>query len=894
MITLSLDCETLDPDLKKLGAGAARNGRVLCMCARLYDSELDTYRNFIDIDVSIMRDLLEQADLVVGSNIQYDLDYLNKKLNLELPDKVQIVDVLVAERLLDTVSFRVNLDSLAKKYLGVGKLSNELEEYASGQGIKKVMENLDKLPRDLVAKYCYYDCKLALDVWHAQEKLIVDGGFRDAFITEIEVQKVIYLMTKQGIPFDVEFSKQLEAEMKNDLELKRMELESTLGTSKFKTKEGKKTIAKYCEANGVTYKLTTKKADPQFNAEFFTRNAKDEQLKTIAEYQELDKLQREFVTKLRTMAVGDTLYPTINAMKGEEGGAITGRFSCVTGETLVVTDKGYKRIDAISTGDKVLTHKGRYKKVTCVFRQGIQPTVTLALTNGHVLTCTKSHKLLQSNGRWSSTGTLLRKGIQNVYFKEAYTGQEAGDEGIALVQVEHPDAYGRHSYPVRSDISLGQAHNHKQHRPCNVRQAQAPKVLCFQAGGQKSYEGEEWEEAPQVERGSLRRIRVPDDTGWRQAHVCSSLRDDESLRFTDVGQSMGCAPHRWESTQQYLRQSSLVYAQGAQADTLQAEPPLQGVRVERSYDSGSREVFDIEVEEDHSYITAGVYSHNCTRPNVQQISGRNPYWSSKIRSQFKAPEGYTWVKMDYSQQEMRLLFEFASRDGGADAKRMVEMYQKDYTLDCYNMAVDLCRDKGFTITRDLAKKLMLATLYCMGPNKLSGQLGCGEEEAKELLTKFRDVLPFLRRFQRGVISQVEDRASTGKAYVETLSGRHVCVPIIEQEIKDSSGAIRGRRMMADGAYKAINYLIQGSAADILKMAMREIRLQLSIVPSLVVHDEANFLVNKDDVPSLIPQIVKIMENTYPLSIPMLVDVEIGTCWGDVQEYAETRDAILQK
>jgi len=610
MIALSLDLETRDPDLKKLGCGAARDGEVICICARLYDSELDVYRNYVDIDVNIARDLVSQADLIVGSNIQYDLEYLDKKLNIEVPDSAAIVDVLTMERLIDTVSFRVNLETLSQKYLGLSKLSKELEDYATAKGIKKYMENLHLMPRDLVAKYCFYDCKLALDVWMHQKR-ILEETCKEAAEIEIDIQRVIYEMKQEGVPFDSAFSKALEGEMKVDLQLKKMQLEESLGTSKFKTAEGKKIIAKYCDNAGINYRLTAKKAEPQFNAEFYTRNANDDQLKLIAEYQEVDKLQREFVTKIRGMAVDDVIYPGINAMKGEEGGAITGRFSM-------------------------------------------------------------------------------------------------------------------------------------------------------------------------------------------------------------------------------------------------------------------------------------------SKPNMQQVSGRNALWSGKIRSQFKAPEDYTWVKMDYSQQEMRLLFEFASRDGGIDAKRMVDMYKQDYTLDCYNLTADLCKDKGLTISRDLAKKLMLATLYCMGPNKLSGQLGCGEEEAKELLTKFRDVLPFLRRFQRGVISVVEDRASTGTAYIETLAGRRVCVPVIEQEIKDSSGAIRGRRMMADGAYKAINYLIQGSAADILKKAMRSLYLELSIIPTLVVHDEINVLLHKDIVTETIPKLVYIMENTYPLDVPMLVDVEIGTAWGDVIEYAETRNTVLQK
>jgi DNA polymerase I-like protein with 3'-5' exonuclease and polymerase domains len=612
MRLLSLDLETVDKDLKKLGCGAHRaDSRVLTMCARTFCDEDDVFRNYIDIDVNIMRDLINNCDAIVGSNIQYDLAFLDKKMGIAIPKEVIIIDVLAAERFIDTISFKVNLDLLAKKYLGREKISGELDEWAKQHKIKDYMSNLDKLPADMVSKYCLYDCLLALDVWLCQRPILAEH-YVEAFDVELGVQRVIYEMTRQGVPFDTQYSKQLEAEMINELKLRQSLLEEALGTSKFKTKEGKRIVAAYCDKVGISYNLTTKKQEGQFNAEFYTRNANDEQLRLITEYIEIQKLQKDFVTKMRTMVVDDKLYPAINSMKGEQGGAITGRFSM-------------------------------------------------------------------------------------------------------------------------------------------------------------------------------------------------------------------------------------------------------------------------------------------SKPNIQQLPSRNPEWASKIRGQFRAHEDFTWVKADYSQQEMRLLFEFASRDGGRDAKRMVEMYQQDYSIDCYQLAVKLCADKGFTIDRNLAKKLMLATMYCMGPNKLAGQLGCGEEEAKETLVKFRDVLPFLRRFQRGVINMVEDRANkSGEAYVETIAGRKVYIPIKETEIKDSAGVVRGRAMVADGAYRGINYLIQGSAADIMKRAMVEIHRDLGITAYMSVHDELDFIIPKEEVTSLVPKIAKIMENTYFLSIPMLADFEIGNSWGELTEYEFTREAILSK
>ena len=149
MRILSIDIETKDPYLKSHGTGAMfEDSKILTICA--YDGVKD-YQNITPEET---QELINNSDFVIGANVQYDLSFLAFKHGITVPESTTISDVLVNERLLDTLTARINLEALCNKYLNTSKHTDDIAVYAEKHKIKKYIENLDKIPLDMVIMYC--------------------------------------------------------------------------------------------------------------------------------------------------------------------------------------------------------------------------------------------------------------------------------------------------------------------------------------------------------------------------------------------------------------------------------------------------------------------------------------------------------------------------------------------------------------------------------------------------------------------------------------------------------------------------------------------------------------------------------------------------------------------
>lgn len=584
MRVLAFDVETVDPYIKKSFSGAMRpDSKLLTICA--YDGD----RGYPSVSFEELKELIEKADWIVGANIQYDLSYITHKFKYKFEGK-KIVDILAIERLIDTTSLRMNLGVLAKKYTDQDKLSEQLEEYAKANKIKKVMENLDKIPERLLVKYCLQDCILSHKIFMLQHDQLKDQpGYKE----EIGIQEILYKMLNAGIPFDEDVSNEIRDRMDATLKIYAQQIQSKFGTTNFSTHAGKEILARHCDKYGYEYKITEKTEKPSFDKNFYARYGDVEDIQTIDRYKTLLKLKKDFVEKVHKNSFNGKMYPNINSMKGEQGGAVTGRFSM-------------------------------------------------------------------------------------------------------------------------------------------------------------------------------------------------------------------------------------------------------------------------------------------SKINMQQIPSRDPEWAKLIRSQFRAPDGYKWIKADYSQQEVRMLLHLAAMTGGQGTKELVERYKQDPKTDSYNLAAEISKSYGIEMKRSVAKQLLLATMYCMGPGKLSTQLLCSEQEARTLLDQFRKVFPFLRDFQYSIIGRLEEQGRRDHiAYVRTITGRKIWLPVNKQE------TLAGNVYTTEKAYRGINYTVQGSSADVTKKAMLNLYNNHGIVPVSSIHDEINVIVPEEEVEETIEKIRDSMENTYDLLIPMTADIEVGQSWGEI-------------
>ena len=276
-----------------------------------------------------------------------------------------------------------------------------------------------------------------------------------------------------------------------------------------------------------------------------------------------------------------------------------------------------------------------------------------------------------------------------------------------------------------------------------------------------------------------------------------------------------------------------------------------------------------------SGTVSGRFSYS--NPNLQQLPSRNPEIKKKIRGLFLPEEGTVWGSFDYSQQEPRLATHYAFNLGCDGAEDVVNIYNKDPNADFHDIV-----SKIANISRTNAKTINLGLLYGMGVKKLAEELKFDKDLVKEFLAKFHKQIPFIKDLSNRV-SQYAN--STG--YVATLKGRKCRFELWEptsfgvfkalpyDQAKEKYG--RHHALQRAGTYKALNRLIQGSAADQTKQAMVDLYNE-GMVPLVQIHDELTLSI--DGSKETKNKIIDIMTNCVKLAVPSKVDCETGKSWGD--------------
>ena len=270
---------------------------------------------------------------------------------------------------------------------------------------------------------------------------------------------------------------------------------------------------------------------------------------------------------------------------------------------------------------------------------------------------------------------------------------------------------------------------------------------------------------------------------------------------------------------------------------------------------------------------SGRFSYS--NPNLQQVPARDPEIGHLIRSIFVPEEGCQWGVFDYSQQEPRLTVHYANLMNLIGAKDAVNAYT-DKNADFHQIVADMAK-----IPRKQAKNINLGLSYGMGKSKLVRELGLDDAEAEVLLGQYHEKVPFIKGLQDQCARVAMDRG-----YIRTLAGRRChfdlwehkydkSVPLPLEEAREKYGDVLKRSY----TYKALNRLIQGSAADMTKLAMLGL-WEEGIVPHVQVHDEVDISIQDDEQAA---KVSRIMENCVELAVPLVVDTELGPNWGSTEE-----------
>ena len=255
-----------------------------------------------------------------------------------------------------------------------------------------------------------------------------------------------------------------------------------------------------------------------------------------------------------------------------------------------------------------------------------------------------------------------------------------------------------------------------------------------------------------------------------------------------------------------------------------------------------------------------------SNPNLQNIPVRGEE-GRNIRKGFIAGEGHFLVSADYSQVELRIFAHYSQDEAFMDA------FKKDKDIHT-RTASEILGGENNTVTpemRRIAKAINFGIIYGMGPKKLADELGIDLKTAKNYMASYHNRYPGVNRYRQEMIETARE-----KGFVSTLFNRRRYLP----DIRHANRVIK-----AEAERMAINTPIQGTAADLIKMAMITIhnRLKKDGFRSrmlLQVHDELVFEVPEEELESIMPMIRREMEEVYPLDVPLKVDINMGKNWDE--------------
>jgi len=287
-------------------------------------------------------------------------------------------------------------------------------------------------------------------------------------------------------------------------------------------------------------------------------------------------------------------------------------------------------------------------------------------------------------------------------------------------------------------------------------------------------------------------------------------------------------------------------------------------------------------------------------PNLQNIPVRDPVWGPKLRALFLPDEGELWGRHDWAQIEYRFLAHYAH---GPSGKVVRQQYRDDPTTDFHEMTLGMVAPvAGWDIStpelrkqrRKPVKNINFGLCYGMGKDKLTSDLGLDAGAGADLFRAYHTAVPFVKATSDAVTQVARDRG-----WIMTVAGRRarftLWEPRFARKDNDKDKAlpyeqaveVYSGRMVRAFTHKALNRLLQGSAADLMKVAMRDMwRAGIHHVLGhmlITCHDETGHSVPQTaEGREALNEVKHIMETCMKLRVPVIAEQSIGVNWGACQ------------
>lgn len=273
-------------------------------------------------------------------------------------------------------------------------------------------------------------------------------------------------------------------------------------------------------------------------------------------------------------------------------------------------------------------------------------------------------------------------------------------------------------------------------------------------------------------------------------------------------------------------------------------------------------------------------------PPLQQMPSRNPLIKRRIRTSFKSKPGQIWGAFDYSQQEYRLIVHFAFLMSLPGAEKAVQQYLENPKTDFHTLVAELTK-----LARKKAKDVNFAKAFGAGVPKFALMTGMTLEDARLTMDQYDTEMPFVKRLgetcsslanQRGYIKLIDGARSHYDLWEPRWQDGEFLAAVKHEEamlrVTDPDHPWFRKRLKRAMTHKAMNSLIQGSAARMTKLAMRSV-YQAGFVPLLQMHDELDFSLDNPDHCAIIHEC---MVDAVKLEVPVVVDAEFGRNWGEAE------------
>ncbi|GMO30628.1 MAG: hypothetical protein Pg6A_19850 [Termitinemataceae bacterium] len=325
---IAVDIETKDPNLKTLGSGAIRKDGFIT-CVSLYDG-----RDTVSVlpDDPRLKDWLLTDEPKIFHNAIYDTDWLQNGYGLKINGPIE--DTMTREALLNEYAKEYTLDACCKRRGVEGKnYTDTVDAWWKEQGLKgKAIENMDKIPFSIQAKYCEQDVKATYNLYVKQQKLIENEGLVEANQLEVDVMPATLEMRKNGMPIDIRLREEEITQFQSRVDTMLEALEKDYGITATILSSPMK-LGKRLNELGIVSPILTPGGKQSFSANAFaqmhSRSIDADVLTAITDVRLVKTTLDRFLIKMfREHEWNGYIYPTLVPSLRDVGGTVTGRFAC--------------------------------------------------------------------------------------------------------------------------------------------------------------------------------------------------------------------------------------------------------------------------------------------------------------------------------------------------------------------------------------------------------------------------------------------------------------------------------------------------------------------------------------------------------------------------------------